>query len=386
MLKIIDINLFGLVIYQTFAFSVLFFFLTFSNRGSRALPFLSILFFISAFYQLFIYLFYNQVDTWVTTLMPFFQTTIILILPTAFYYIKATTSEKFNPYHFYYHIIIPLIVSIIFYYFYLKVPPALRGDLILQKSIHSIPSYYGLFYTFVSSSVFLFTAQFIYYFARTLQLVQNYKKLVYKYLSTEENINTTWAYNLPFLFALLYLLVILNVVFFTRFSDEFRVFYNMIQFFAVTYWGIHGLLNVSLVEIKNKPILIPEPMDVKTHNNKEIKNHIHFLMQNKKYFKDDDFTLRKLAQVVAINQQTLSKIINQEFKMNFFNFVNHYRVEEAKKRLTDPNNHTLSMEGIGLDCGFKSKATFYRVFKNMTGMSPKEYMLKNKKASQKRGS
>jgi putative ABC transport system permease protein len=72
----------------------------------------------------------------------------------------------------------------------------------------------------------------------------------------------------------------------------------------------------------------------------------------------------------------LSYILNSQLKMNFHDFVNQYRVEEAKNKLNDPRYAHLSLLGIGLESGFNSKTTFNRVFKQATGMTPTEYQKK----------
>lgn len=56
---------------------------------------------------------------------------------------------------------------------------------------------------------------------------------------------------------------------------------------------------------------------------------------------------------------------------NFCDFINSYRVEEAKKILLKKNN--LSIEGIGYEVGFKAKTTFYTSFKKFTGKPPTKY-------------
>jgi len=58
--------------------------------------------------------------------------------------------------------------------------------------------------------------------------------------------------------------------------------------------------------------------------------------------------------------------------MNFFQFVNHYRVEAVKRMLADAGNK-FSIEAIGYECGFSSKSSFYTVFKSMTGETPVSY-------------
>jgi AraC-like DNA-binding protein len=69
----------------------------------------------------------------------------------------------------------------------------------------------------------------------------------------------------------------------------------------------------------------------------------------------------------------LSNIINRHFACNFFEFINSYRVEEAKAMLADATLANKSMLDIMLDVGFNSKATFNTLFKKKTGMTPSEY-------------
>jgi len=66
-------------------------------------------------------------------------------------------------------------------------------------------------------------------------------------------------------------------------------------------------------------------------------------------------------------------MINREFNSNFFTFVNGYRVEEAKRRLAEPESRRIKLLALALDCGFASKSSFNRVFKEMAGMTPSEF-------------
>ena len=61
---------------------------------------------------------------------------------------------------------------------------------------------------------------------------------------------------------------------------------------------------------------------------------------------------------------------------NFANFINVYRVNEIKNRLSQENLSKYTLKALSEQCGFSSKATFYRVFKNVTGMTPLEYCKK----------
>jgi AraC-like DNA-binding protein len=69
----------------------------------------------------------------------------------------------------------------------------------------------------------------------------------------------------------------------------------------------------------------------------------------------------------------LSATINTCYGKNFRNLINDYRVEEAKRKLGDPALSHLSVLGIGLESGFNSEASFYRIFKQHTSLSPAAY-------------
>jgi AraC-like DNA-binding protein len=70
----------------------------------------------------------------------------------------------------------------------------------------------------------------------------------------------------------------------------------------------------------------------------------------------------------------LSEIINTEFKKNFNDFVNGYRVKAFKTMLKNGKHKQLSLLGVAFECGFNSKATFNRVFKKLTNLSPTQYL------------
>ena len=68
----------------------------------------------------------------------------------------------------------------------------------------------------------------------------------------------------------------------------------------------------------------------------------------------------------------LSKVINAGCGQNFNDFVNTYRVHEARCKLADPRFAHYSLVGVALESGFNSKSTFNRVFKKLTGQVPGE--------------
>lgn len=105
----------------------------------------------------------------------------------------------------------------------------------------------------------------------------------------------------------------------------------------------------------------------------ELIEQISRYMTAEKPYLTPALTLEKLAGQLRIQPRLLSNIINRHFDCNFFEFINSYRVEEAKRMLADNSYADKTMLDIMLDVGFNSKATFNTLFKKKAGMTPSEY-------------
>ncbi|MGO4293124.1 helix-turn-helix domain-containing protein [Chitinophaga sp. RAB17] len=87
-------------------------------------------------------------------------------------------------------------------------------------------------------------------------------------------------------------------------------------------------------------------------------------------------TLNVVAQHIGLAPKTISAVLNQHLHKNFNEYVNGYRVNLFKEKLLQADADQLTFAGIAADCGFSSVATFQRVFKQVTGMSPSEFRKK----------
>lgn len=111
---------------------------------------------------------------------------------------------------------------------------------------------------------------------------------------------------------------------------------------------------------------------------KNLMNQLLEIMDKEKPYMDPEMSVTKLAKTMGIPKEHISQIINQRFYINFNQFLNKYRVEEAKVRLLDPKESQFVVLKIAHDVGFNSKSTFNSAFKRFTGMSPSEYQKKHK--------
>ncbi len=107
---------------------------------------------------------------------------------------------------------------------------------------------------------------------------------------------------------------------------------------------------------------------------------LDFLLRDEEVFLDSDLTLRQLSEKLGSTEKKISYLINQELDMNFYELMNHHRIEKFKTEVAKPENDNLSIVGMALNCGFPSKSSFYRAFKSQVGMSPSEYIKKTKKS------
>jgi AraC-like DNA-binding protein len=97
------------------------------------------------------------------------------------------------------------------------------------------------------------------------------------------------------------------------------------------------------------------------------------LMETEKLYLDSSLTISKLSERLSIPTPHLSQIINERLEQSFVDFINTYRVEEAKKRLLDPARKHISVLAIAEQVGFNSKSSFNSVFKKHVQMTPSEF-------------
>jgi YesN/AraC family two-component response regulator len=100
-------------------------------------------------------------------------------------------------------------------------------------------------------------------------------------------------------------------------------------------------------------------------------------MAEEKPYLDPELSLQTLAKRMEITKEDLSQVINEQLDRNFKNFINEYRIEEAKKKLLDPKEDQFVLMKIAFDVGFNSKSVFNASFKKFTGMSPSQYRKKH---------
>lgn len=220
------------------------------------------------------------------------------------------------------------------------------------------------------------------FLAMCIHEVYRYRKHIRHEFSNIEKIDFLWLNTMVIGFSLLVLWQLL-----VMFSLELAVGFNIKANYELL--GLTGnyatLAMISLLiffslshsvvfeGIDRKALSEPEAKAKKaSFSDTDIEKLSAFMLEKKPYLQSD-LTINELAKQVDIGHRQLSVIMNQHFKKNFFEFVNHYRIEEAKQLLTSAEHKKTNVLDIMFDIGFNSKATFNTFFKKHTGKTPSQY-------------
>ena len=110
------------------------------------------------------------------------------------------------------------------------------------------------------------------------------------------------------------------------------------------------------------------------------------LIQEHKVFLDPEITIDKLAGLANTNRHCLSQVLNETAGQSFYEYINQYRVKEAKRLLLDPEHSNQKIASIAYDAGFNSLSAFNEVFKKMTETTPSQFKKDEQQVSrQQRG-
>ena len=100
------------------------------------------------------------------------------------------------------------------------------------------------------------------------------------------------------------------------------------------------------------------------------------LMKTGKPYLDPQLTLTRLSEQLDMKPKDLTVVLNQRLQTRFYDFLNKYRVQEAKEKLIDPGNAHLTIIALANESGFNSKSSFNSVFKKHVNMTPRNFQIK----------
>jgi len=220
--------------------------------------------------------------------------------------------------------------------------------------------------------------QTIAYVASIIRLLREHSARIKAAFSTIDRINLGWLRRRLVVYAAIWAVGLAMVAAVGLESRAIGLIGQIVFFLIALNTFATGYLAMLQPEIffgpfEARPVRRYERSSLTPENAALHKTRLLELMEREKFFLDSEITLPKLAQALEIPTAHLSQVINDLLGRNFYEFINHYRVADAKRRLAIPGGGREKLITVALDCGFNSVATFNRVFKELAGRTPSDY-------------
>jgi AraC-like DNA-binding protein len=159
-------------------------------------------------------------------------------------------------------------------------------------------------------------------------------------------------------------------------------FYQTLLFKAIIFFMLIILAAVGFYIYKKRPFekkakhkgTGPHPQFVDQCIKK-----LTYMMEIEKVYNNPDISLASLAEKLSISSHLLSQVLNERLNKNFSDFINSYRIEEARRIFQKPGGAREKIELVAFDVGFNTLMAFYNAFKKYTQMTPAQYKKKVKK-------
>ena len=277
-----------------------------------------------------------------------------------FYVTKTTGIEIKNKYSYY----IPAIFEFcVFSVIFIKV---FRSPNIILPIEYELLLLFDLF----SSVIFI-----LYMCARTILVVKDHNKFLPFFYTDVKYKSLVWMTIFCVVF-IVYHLIALGTMITSFQGDNIRFVLDGLGLLLLYYCTIGSLMQINIVNITSeKEVKLSKR---KQEENKEIYERvskaIERCMVEEKAFLDPDMTLKTFAKRVGESSRLISKAINKMEYKNFNMYLNHYRVEEFKMLIESEKYQKYSNTALAKEAGFNSRASFYKNFKDVVGISPSDYL------------
>lgn len=305
------------------------------------------------------------------------QSASVFLAPVIFYYLSALSGKrsKRNPLYILSIVLLGYLVYIsVKFCFLVEIEKEIYlNDLLSDK----IPNDFSLFIWFY---VFL---QHL-YFSIAWSKIYRYKKLISDIFSTRSRTRNAFAYKFIIFVWLLDFVLVLSMFLLPMNQVQFLVLPSKIivafSFIIYLVFEQNAIFNEESYPSYLKDVeLLQKADEAKSESVLTVNltgSQIKEVLETHKIYLNPSVTVFDLATLLGHSHRTVSQVINKEFGKTFSSLINFYRVREAKIKLKN-NPKELTMEGVGLESGFNSRASFYRVFKQFTKQSPLEFMKDN---------
>lgn len=258
----------------------------------------------------------------------------------------------------------------------------LYSVIVYSKPLEFRQRFYMTHWNFVEPSLEVIAfISFMIYFICGIRELKKYQQQINTNYSDPTIETYEWLKKL--LFLLLIFVVIWGVltvvdVFFMNYGLSYLYFYPYYFFIAFIAYFVAFSFKTNekkkvLIQFENKPskvLISPEKQE-------KIIRELTALMNEQELFLKPDLRSKEVAEQLQITVQTFSYILNRRLQKSFHDYINELRVDRVKVQLNAGELEKKTLAGIAQEAGFNSESSFYRIFKKITGTTPKKYLAEN---------
>ena len=413
--------LFALPVYQSVVLTLLLFWGG-NRQASFSRQIMALFQLLMALYFTFNFLYSVNAYKVIVYVYPLILPVILLFIPVFYLYMLSITTPGFKfskseTYHF-----IPAALIALLNIPYLFASADEKANFVTQGNGMLNNAMFEYLIAIYMVGIFgIFTFQLIVYSIKAFALYKKYKTYIENRFSYTENINIDWILLLLICFVVFF--VFNDILYLVGFRQNYftQVIYNVAMLSITFYVGYRGLLQKEITEniSPNRPaynsynpnndIITPVHQlysDYNEANSTEdptagskpqkeerfkkysgstlsedqkisLISKLEHLVQVEKIFINEKLSIEDIAIKLDTNSKYISQVINETFNKNFYNYINSYRIEEAKLMLRSELSDKYSILGIAQSVGFVSKSPFNVAFKRITGLTPTEFKRMN---------
>lgn len=363
------------------------------KKDNRAKHFLGV-FMVAAFLLYFSHaIFFKQYLGIYVYIEPIYIMSSLMVYPLYYWYIKLLTVEVSINYKNLWMLVPGLFFGLVtagLYLFmsyeeqlaYLKHHLFQENSVIIESSVFKLQRYVYL------ASRLVFAIQVFAFLVLGSRLVLQYNKRIANFYSNLESKNISWVNLLLISFVITSLMsIVFNIIGKAYFFDHESLLLIPSAIFSTLLFliGIQGYLqDHTVVDLEIDETQKIDVTDIKKYNSDLLKDHLLEIFNEGEIYKQADLKITQISAVLKTNRTYISNLINNEFSCTFNEFVNQYRIKEAKRLLVNDASKAYSLDYIGEQCGFGSLSTFIRVFKDSEGITPGRYRDRNRMTTEKK--
>lgn len=331
--------------------------------------------------------------------------TLFMLCPSLWFYIKGITAQKAfiwqRKHALHYALVAP---AVLVSGMMLFLPEASHSAIFIDDKTVSTPLAKTIIIGLLIMML-LWLAQCVYTLFLIVIRLKNYRKRLKDFFSNNEHHDLKW-FNWLMYCAISFWMLSLVSVFSSSLFNEFlfntraEAFITLCLLWSLAHFGLQqkpvltafnetdtpdalseDKLNAeqSALEATTSEPLSTQQLDtpkkyqrsaLNSEQASRIAKKINNAMQEQHLYLDPSLTLNKLAAHLSVSPNYLSQTLNETLGVNFFDYVNQWRIEAAKPKIIANKDTVLD---IALDVGFNARSSFYKAFKQVTGQTPSEY-------------